>query len=107
MKIFTLCYVREKGKTLMIHRNKKDNDVHEGKWNGLGGKLEQGESPEECAVREVYEESGLLGKNPKLKGIITAPMFYKKVSYPTGLSLCLCASVFQSSFWSYDCFKQE
>lgn len=77
MKIYTLCYVRENGKTLMIHRNKKENDVHEGKWNGLGGKHEEGETPEECAVREVYEESGLRVKNPVLKGIITAPKFYE------------------------------
>ena len=49
--------------------------MHEGKWNGLGGKLEQGESPEECVVREVYEESGLTIKNPTLRGIMTFPKF--------------------------------
>ncbi|MCK7526389.1 MAG: NUDIX domain-containing protein [Ignavibacteriales bacterium] len=43
----------------MLHRVKKENDYHEGKWNGLGGKFEQGESPEECAVREIEEECGL------------------------------------------------
>ena len=60
MKLATLCYVISNGKTLMIYRNKKENDYHEGKWNGLGGKFEQGETPEECAIREVYEESGLI-----------------------------------------------
>ena len=75
MKIGTLCYITDGEKTLMLHRVKKENDMHEGKWNGLGGKLEAGESPEECVIREVYEESGLTIKNPKLKGIITFPKF--------------------------------
>ena len=75
MQLATLCYVMDQNKTLMLFRNKKKNDVHEGKWNGLGGKFEQGESPEECVIREVKEESGLLIKNPKLRGFITFPMF--------------------------------
>jgi 8-oxo-dGTP diphosphatase len=62
-------------KTLMLHRVKKENDYHKGKWNGLGGKFEAGESPEECAKREILEESGLVVENPLLKGIITFPMF--------------------------------
>ena len=75
MKLATLCYVRHNGQTLMLYRNKKENDVHEGKWNGLGGKLEAGESPEECAIREVKEESGLIVSNPRLRGILTFPLF--------------------------------
>lgn len=77
MKLATLCYVRDKqlDKTLMLFRNKKENDMHEGKWNGLGGKFDEGESPEECAVREVKEESGLLISSPKLNGVITFPAF--------------------------------
>lgn len=75
MKLATLCYIQHNNKTLMLYRNKKENDYHEGKWNGLGGKLEPGETPEECAIREVYEESGLIIKNPQMKGIITFPMF--------------------------------
>ena len=75
MQLATLCYVIDQNKTLMIHRIKKKNDFHEGKWNGLGGKFEPGESPEECVIREVKEESGLLIKNPKLCGFITFPMF--------------------------------
>ena len=59
----------------MLHRIKKDNDIHKGKWNGLGGKIESGESPEECVIREVYEESGLTIKNPNLRAIITFPKF--------------------------------
>lgn len=79
MKLATLCYVRDgvgaNGRTLMLHRIKKANDMHAGKWNGLGGKLEPGETPEECAIREVYEESGLRMVNPILRGVITFPQF--------------------------------
>jgi len=75
MKLATLCYVKKNGKTLMLFRNKKKNDYHKGKWNGLGGKFEPGESPEECALREVKEESGLIATSIKLKGFITFPMF--------------------------------
>jgi len=75
MKLATLCYVKDNEKTLMIHRVKKENDMHEGKWNGLGGKLEKGESPEECVVREVLEESGLRIVEPKMHGFITFPNF--------------------------------
>ncbi|NJN82219.1 MAG: 8-oxo-dGTP diphosphatase [Caldilineaceae bacterium] len=75
MKLATLCYVREKGKTLMLHRIKKQNDMHAGKWNGLGGKLESGETPEECAIREVREESGLLVEEPRMRGVLTFPAF--------------------------------
>lgn len=85
MKLATLCYVRDRGKTLMIHRIKKENDMHQGKWNGLGGKLEPGETPEECAIREVYEESGLVVRNPVLKGLITFPAFSKEEDWYTFL----------------------
>ena len=59
MILATLVYVKQNGHTLMLHRVKKQNDFHEGKWNGLGGKFEKGETPEQCATREVWEESGL------------------------------------------------
>jgi 8-oxo-dGTP diphosphatase len=77
MKLATLCYVIDKkiNATLMLHRIKKENDVHEGKWNGLGGKFEEGESPEECVIREVKEESGLKIISPKMHGFITFPLF--------------------------------
>jgi 8-oxo-dGTP diphosphatase len=77
MKLATLCYVTDKTSktTLMLHRIKKENDYHEGKWNGLGGKFEPGESPEDCVIREVKEESGLDIINPRLNGFITFPMF--------------------------------
>jgi 8-oxo-dGTP diphosphatase len=75
MKLATLCYLRRDGRTLMVHRVKKANDMHAGKWNGLGGKLEPGETPEECALREIYEEAGLVVQNPQLKGFLTFPAF--------------------------------
>lgn len=59
----------------MIHRVKKDGDIHAGKWNGLGGKLEPGETPEECASREIREESGLIAKRLELKGFLSFPAF--------------------------------
>ncbi len=75
MKIGTLCYIDNGISTLMMHRIKKENDMHKGKWNGLGGKLIPGETPEDCVIREVKEESGLNIKNPVLKGILTFPKF--------------------------------
>ncbi len=75
MKLATLCYVRQAGRTLMVHRIKKPNDMHMGKWNGLGGKLEAGETPEECAVREIFEESGLQVRSPQWRGLLTFPGF--------------------------------
>ena len=51
----TLCHVQKDGKTLMLHRNKKGGQIHDDKWNGLGGKMEAGETPEECVIREVKE----------------------------------------------------
>jgi 8-oxo-dGTP diphosphatase len=75
MKLATLCYLRRAGQTLMVHRVKKVNDMHQGKWNGLGGKMEAGETPEECAIREIFEESGLRAVEPRLKGLLTFPGF--------------------------------
>ena len=73
MKLATLCYLRRDGRTLMIHRVKKEGDIHAGKWNGLGGKFEPGETPEECARREILEESGLTARKLVLKGFLTFP----------------------------------
>jgi 8-oxo-dGTP diphosphatase len=75
MKLGTLVYLKRDNKTLMLHRVRKKQDYHEGKWNGLGGKLEPGETPEECAIREVKEESGFDIVGPHLEGIMTFPMF--------------------------------
>jgi len=77
MKVATLCYLQREGKTLMVNVKKKGG-MHEGKWNGLGGKINEGETPEECAVREVFEESGLKIKEPKLVGVISFPFNVSK-----------------------------
>jgi 8-oxo-dGTP diphosphatase len=75
MILATLCYIKRDGHTLMVYRNKKANDIHEGKWNGLGGKFEAGETPEECVRREALEESGLIIQNPRLHGLLMFPNF--------------------------------
>ena len=75
MKLATLCYIRNDGKTLMMHRIKKKNDIHQDKWNGLGGKFLPGETPEECLFREIKEECGLIIRNPQLQGFLTFPSF--------------------------------
>lgn len=67
----TLCYIERDGAYLMLHRVKKKNDVNHDKWIGLGGKFEQDESPDECLLREVYEESGLRLSSWRARGIIT------------------------------------
>ena len=73
-QLATICYIDNGKELLMLHRNKKPNDVHAGKWIGVGGKLERGETPQECAAREILEETGLKAK-PVLKGVITFPEF--------------------------------
>ena len=67
----TVCYLRKGDSYLMLLRNKKQTDVNEGKWIGVGGRLEEGESPEDCVCREVEEETGLTLKNYRLRGLLT------------------------------------
>ena len=71
MKHTTLCYIEKDGKYLMIHRIKKENDENGGKWIGIGGKFEYGESPFDCVRREVKEETGLTLISPRYRGFIT------------------------------------
>lgn len=71
MKLTTLCYIEKNGAYLMLHRVKKDKDVNKGKWIGVGGKFEAGESPDDCLLREVHEETGLTLTNWHYRGIIT------------------------------------
>jgi mutator mutT protein len=70
-----MCYVDDGENYLMLKRNKKENDIHEGLTISVGGKFEPGESPEDCVIREVKEETNLDIIKPKLRGIITFPNF--------------------------------
>ena len=67
----TLCYIEREDAYLMLHRVKKKNDVNQDKWVGVGGKFEQDESPEECALREIWEETGLTVTSYRYRGIVT------------------------------------
>ena len=67
----TLCYIERGDEYLMLHRVKKENDINRDKWIGLGGKFKEDESPEECLLREVYEESGLRLTSWRYRGIVT------------------------------------
>lgn len=71
MKNTSLCYIEREGKYLMLHRTKKVNDENHDKWIGVGGKFEEGESPEECMLREVQEETGLTLTAWRYRGIVT------------------------------------
>lgn len=67
----TLCYVEKEDAYLMLHRVSKKNDVNKDKWIGIGGHFEEGESPEDCLLREAYEETGLTLTSWKFRGIVT------------------------------------
>lgn len=71
MKNTTLCYIEKDGAYLMMHRTKKENDINKDKWVGIGGKFESGESPFDCARREIKEETGIIPKDLKYRGIVT------------------------------------
>ncbi len=71
IELTTLCYLEKDGKYLMLHRTKKENDPSHDLWMGLGGHVETGESPEDCVVREVKEESGLTLTDYQFRGVVT------------------------------------
>ena len=75
----TLCYIEKEDSYLMMHRVKKEKDINKDKWVGVGGHFEDGESPEECLLREVWEETGLKLTSFRLRGIIT----FAPDKYPT------------------------
>ena len=66
----TLCYIEKNDCYLMLHRVKKKNDVNRDKWIGIGGKIESGETPENCIIREALEETGLTLDAPEYRGIL-------------------------------------
>lgn len=67
----SLCYIEQNGSYLLLHRVKKEHDINRDKWIGIGGKFEEGESPEDCVRREVREETGLELQEPRYCGIVT------------------------------------
>ena len=71
MILTTLCYLEKENKYLMLHRVSKKNDINKDKWIGVGGKLESGEAPEECLIREVKEETGLTLNSYDFRGVLT------------------------------------
>ncbi len=75
MILSTLCYIErnieEKSQYLMLHRVKKENDCNRDKWIGVGGKFQERESPEECLLREVREETGLTLTSWRFRGLVT------------------------------------
>ena len=71
MRKTTLCYIERGEQYLMLHRVKKKNDINQDKWVGVGGKFEDKESPEECLLREVKEETGLTLTSYQYRGLVT------------------------------------
>lgn len=91
MILSTLCYIEKDGCWLMLHRVKKKNDLNHDKWIGVGGKFEEGESPEDCLLREVGEETGLTLTDYRFRGLVTfvsdeAPTEYMHLFTATGFS---------------------
>ncbi len=98
----TLCYMEQEGKYLMMHRMKKANDINEGKWIGVGGHFEAGESPEECLLREVKEETGLTLTSWRFRGIIT----FTSNDHPTEYMCLYTADGFEGTLQE-DCREGE
>ena len=71
MKLTTLCYIEKNDSYLMLHRVKKEVDANKDKWIGVGGKFMEGETPEECLLREVWEETGLKLTKYRFRGIVS------------------------------------
>lgn len=95
----TLCYIEQNEKYLMMHRISKKNDVNHDKWIGVGGHFMEGESPEECLLREVKEETGLTLTSWQFRGIVT----FQSDEYPAEYMhlYTACAKVTEGE--NYDC----
>lgn len=76
MILTTMCYIQKDHQTLLLHRIKKEKDINAGKWIGVGGKFEAGESEEECMKREIFEETGLVAHQLQLHGFVSFPGLY-------------------------------
>ena len=71
MRNTTLCYIERGEQYLMLHRVKKEHDLNHDKWVGIGGKFEADETPDECLLREAYEETGLTLTDWRCRGVVT------------------------------------
>ena len=94
----SLCYIEKDGAYLMIHRVKKKNDANHDKWIGIGGKFEAGESPFDCARREIFEECGIRVKKLRYRGIVT----FVSNEYGTEYMHLFTASEYDGEI-NYDC----
>ena len=94
----TLCYIEKDGKYLMLHRVKKEKDVNKDKWIGIGGHFEAGESPEECLLREVKEETGLTLTGFSFRGIVT----FSAVGWPVEYMCLFTAERFEGTLAECD-----
>lgn len=98
MLITTLCYIIHNDHCLLLHRTKKENDINEGKWIGVGGKFADRESPEDCLAREVAEETGYHLENWRFRGFIT----FLQQDYETEYMCLYTASVKESAGFEGD-----
>ena len=98
MKNTTLCYIEKDGKYLMLHRVKKVNDENRDKWIGVGGHMEERESPEECVCRETLEETGLTLTSYSFRGVVTFVMD----EYPTEYMFVFTADGFKGEMHECD-----
>lgn len=88
-QLTTLCYIENQGQYLMLHRVSKKNDVNKDKWIGVGGHFEANESPEECLLREVHEETGLTLTSYRFRGLVTFHLEKTDGDFPETEYMCL------------------
>ncbi|MCR4999391.1 MAG: 8-oxo-dGTP diphosphatase [Lachnospiraceae bacterium] len=102
MKKTTLCYIKKDNRILLLHRIRKLNDPNEGKWIGIGGHFESGETPEQCLLREVREETNLTLTSYHYIGIIT----FESDTYDTEEMHLFTADAFEGEV-DYNCDEGE
>ena len=102
MSLTTLCYLEQDDSFLMMHRVKKKNDVNQDKWIGVGGHAEDYESPEDCLLREVWEETGLTLTDYRFRGIVTFSLKNVETQY-----MCLFTATGWEGKLNYDCVEGD
>ena len=102
MSLTTLCYLEQGDSYLMMHRVKKKNDVNQDKWIGVGGHAEDYESPEDCLLREVWEETGLTLTDYRFRGIVTFSLKDAETQY-----MCLFTATGWEGKLNYDCVEGD